>query len=63
MQRWAIALTNETRSRLGDEAIKVGSIQQTPSGDTLLVFRDRFSALRVASAAGNAQLLELEIAS
>jgi hypothetical protein len=50
MQRWAIALDPEVRRRLSQEQIELGTEVRGPDGP-LLVFRDRFVGLRVASTA------------
>lgn len=52
MTRWAVKLEAPQQALLGDDLKGVGDLQQGPGGDTLLVFRDRFSALKVASRLG-----------
>lgn len=51
MQRWAIELDEDVRRRLTREQLELGTEVAAGEG-TLLVFRDRFVGLRVASAAG-----------
>ena len=51
MQRWAISLDSEARNRLKPELLQLGSPVVGPNGEQLLMFRDRFVGLRVASAA------------
>ncbi|HEX7003152.1 MAG TPA: hypothetical protein VF168_03090 [Trueperaceae bacterium] len=52
MQRWAIALDGDTRRRLTEEQLELGTELHDLDGRKLLVFRDRFVCLRVARAAG-----------
>ncbi len=52
MERWAISLDGEARRRLKADDIEVGTVMAGPDGRRILVFRDRFAGLRVASAAG-----------
>jgi hypothetical protein len=52
MQRWAIALDAEVRRRLTQEQLELGTELPGEDGTPMLVFRDRFVCLRVASAAG-----------
>lgn len=52
MERWAIALDGEVHRRLKDDDLEVGTLVAGPDGRRILVFRDRFAGLRVASAAG-----------
>lgn len=51
MQRWAIPLDGKVRRRLTQEQLELGTEMTTDDGP-VLVFRDRFVGLRVASAAG-----------
>ncbi|MEX2541298.1 MAG: hypothetical protein WD314_05795 [Trueperaceae bacterium] len=52
MQRWAITLDGEVRRRLTQEQLELGTEIADEDGERLLVFRDRFVGLRVASTAG-----------
>ncbi|MEX2534733.1 MAG: hypothetical protein WD273_03955 [Trueperaceae bacterium] len=52
MQRWAITLDGKVRRRLTQEQLELGTELLAEDGESLLVFRDRFVCLRVASAAG-----------
>jgi hypothetical protein len=52
MRRWAIALDGEVRGRLTEEQYELGTALVGEDGSELLVFRDRFVGLRVASATG-----------
>lgn len=52
MQRWAIELDGEVRRRLTQEQLDLGTELADPDGGEMLVFRDRFVGLRVASTAG-----------
>lgn len=52
MQRWAIALDGEVRRRLTREQLELGTEIVDDDGERMLVFRDRFVGLRVASTAG-----------
>ena len=60
MQRWAIALDGETRRRLTEEQLELGTEMLGDDGERLLVFRDRFVCLRVARAAGTT-VLQLQV--
>lgn len=59
MQRWAISLDGEVRRRLTEEQLELGTESTGENGDDLLIFRDRFVALRVARSV-EAPLLPLE---
>lgn len=54
MDRWAIVLTREVLEQLTPEQLELGTHQADDQGRALLVFRDRFVGLRVASACGSA---------
>lgn len=49
MKRWGFFLTDTAKTRLDDETLEMGTLHTTDDGETMLVFRDRFVALRVAS--------------
>lgn len=52
MERWAILLDDATHSRLSDEQLQLGRLEKSASDESLLVFRDRFVALKIASSVG-----------
>jgi hypothetical protein len=52
MRRWAIALDGDVRYRLTQDQLELGTEIYGEDGKVLLVFRDRFVGLRVASAVG-----------
>ena len=63
MKRWAVPLDQAQCARLSDDHISLGTMHKGEGGRTLLVFRDRFSALKVASTIGDAEVLDLSFTS
>jgi hypothetical protein len=51
MLRWAVPLNDKTRSKLSEDELQLGSLHQAVEGNTVLAFRDRFVALKVATRA------------
>lgn len=62
MKRWGFFLTDTAKSRLDEETIEMGTLHTTDDGATMLLFRDRFVALRAASLAGENEVQGLELA-
>ena len=55
MTRWAIQLDRERKQRLPHDALELGDLVTGEDGHELLLFRDRFVALKVASRVGGAE--------
>jgi hypothetical protein len=52
MQKWMIHLSSEQLSSLNDESRNLGDLLSNGKGQNILVFRDSFVALKVASSLG-----------
>lgn len=53
MTRWAIPLDRHRKQRLPHDAFELGDLITDDDGGELLLFRDRFVALKVASRVGD----------
>lgn len=63
MTRWAIQLDPHRKKRLPHDALELGDLVTDEDGSELLLFRDRFVALKVASRVGNPELVTVARAS
>jgi hypothetical protein len=59
MTRWAVPLDEHFKSRLTHDTLELGDLQRRDDGSEMLVFRDRFVALKVAAKVGGARPVAL----
>jgi hypothetical protein len=52
MQKWVIQITEQQRVTLSTETLQLGDLIRNDKGETYLIFRDSFVALKVATLLG-----------
>ena len=52
MTRWAVPLDDDFKTRLTQGALELGDLHRRDDGSEVLLFRDRFVALKVAAEVG-----------
>jgi hypothetical protein len=55
MMRWAVQLDEHVKTRLPIDTLELGDLHRREDGSEVLIFRDRFVALKVAAKVGGSR--------